>query len=278
MNPTPPVDTEPEKGLTEEENENVEELSRLRPAVVYEVVRSEGEKEIRRPLSSLWWSGIAAGLGISTSFVAQSVLHAHLPDAPWRPLVEGFGYCLGFLIVIIGRLQLFTENTITAVLPLITCYSRSCLLGTARLWGIVFLANMVGTGLTALLIRYGGIARPESLTAMYAVAHHVLEQSALTTLGLGVPAGFLVAAIVWMLPSAEGSEFWVITALTWLIAAAGFSHVVAGSTEAFLLVMGGQMTFVAAWLDFILPALAGNIIGGTVLFAFLAYGQVREEM
>src|SRR5689334_24730144 len=104
-------------GISEDEVKDVEELATPRTPVIYEVVRRLGEEEMERPATSLWWSGVAAGLSISFSLLAQAILQAHLPDAPWRPLVVGFGYCVGFLMVVLGRQQLFTESTITVVLP-----------------------------------------------------------------------------------------------------------------------------------------------------------------
>src|SRR5512138_3797928 len=99
------------------EAREVEERSQLRTPVIYEIVRKRGDEEMARPAISLWWSGVAAGLSISFSLLAQSILQTHLPDAPWRSLVSSLGYSVGFLMVVLGRQQLFTENTITAVLP-----------------------------------------------------------------------------------------------------------------------------------------------------------------
>jgi formate/nitrite transporter FocA (FNT family) len=95
---------------------------------------------------------------------------------------------------------------------------------------------------------------------------------------MAMPAGFLVASIAWILPNARGSEFWVITLITYVIALGGFSHVVAGTGEAWLLMLTGSTSFFEAVGGFILPALLGNIIGGTGLFAVLAHGQVHYEI
>jgi len=93
-----------------------------------------------------------------------------------------------------------------------------------------------------------------------------------------ISAGFLVAAIVWLIPSAQTAAFWVITLLTWLISAGGFVHIVAGSVEAFLLVTNGELSIVRMIVDFLIPALLGNIVGGTALFALIAYAQVMKEI
>src|SRR6188472_33438 len=84
-----------------------EEKSTVRPQVVYEAVKLEGEEELKRSSTALGWSGLAAGLSMGFALVAEGVIHSHLPDSKWRPIVSAFGYCFGFLFVILGRQQLF---------------------------------------------------------------------------------------------------------------------------------------------------------------------------
>src|SRR3954470_18860042 len=101
------------------EEKEAEQKSAPSAHVIYEAIRIEGRHELERQSSSLAWSGLAAGLSMGFSFVTQALLEHHLPDTPWRPLIASFGYSLGFLIVILGRQQLFTENTLTVILPLL---------------------------------------------------------------------------------------------------------------------------------------------------------------
>lgn len=264
--------------LSRKKARQVEKKLRLTSPMVYEIVREEGEEELRRPLLSLWWSGLAAGIAISMSVVAEGLLRQYLPNAPWRPLVENFGYCVGFLIVILGRFQLFTENTITAVLPLIAKKTGDSLIRTARLWGIVLCANLAGTLLFAVAALFAGIFTDNQVAAFMELAHHFMDRTALEMLLHGVPAGFLIAVAVWMMPSATGAEFWVVVVVTYLIALGDMAHVVAGSSEAFLLLLSAEIGIGDYLFTFLLPAFAGNVIGGTALFALLAYGQVKEEL
>jgi formate/nitrite transporter FocA (FNT family) len=256
----------------------VGERTRPPAPLVHEVVRAEGEKELRRPVASLFWSGLAAGLGICASVQGEAFLHMHLPDATWRPAVESIGYTFGFLIVVLGRLQLFTENTITAILPLLRRRTSRMLRRTGRLWGVVLGANLLGTFLFALLSTKLGLSPDEHIAAFLSISTELLQKSPGEVLALAVPAGFLIAAVVWMLPSAEGSQAFVIFALTYLIAVGGFTHVIAGSTELFILVFEGRLAPFEATFAYFLPALVGNVLGGTGLFALLAYGQVSEEL
>lgn len=271
--------TSSEKSLTRKERASVAEHSNLSALTVYSIIMREGENELQRPKASLWWSGVAAGIGISTSVIVEGIIRANLGSAhPYLTLIESLGYTFGFVLVILCRLQLFTENTITVVLPVLAEPTPQRFYWLARIWGIVLLANLVGTLSVAALNVYGGILTAETLTAILEISRHVAELNAADAFLHGIPSGFLIAALVWMLPSAKGSEVLVIIMFTWLIAAGGFTHVIAGSNEIFTLVLNGEMTMVSGLVYHVLPVLIGNILGGTGLFAMLAYGQVHEEM
>jgi formate-nitrite transporter family protein len=264
--------------ITEREAEDVEERATPRTPVIYEVVRRMGEEEMARPAVSLWWSGVAAGLSISFSLLAQAILQIHLPDTPWRPLVSSLGYSVGFVMVVLARQQLFTENTITVVLPVIAELSVKNLLRLCQMWAIVLLANVAGTLAAAAFCTYTPVLTPELKDGMLAVSGHLLNHGWLEMAFRGVSAGFLIAAMVWLLPSSEGAQFHVITLMTYLIAAGGFMHIVAGSVEAFLLVLNGDLAWWAMISGFFVPVLIGNVVGGTALFALISYAQVMQEI
>jgi formate-nitrite transporter family protein len=264
--------------VTEREVRDVEEMSTPRTPVIYEVVRRQGEEEIRRPASSLWWSGVAGGLSISFSLLAMAILESHLPDAGWRPLVVSLGYTFGFLIVILGRQQLFTESTITAVLPVLKNTTADNVGRMARLWAIVLVANMTGSLFAAALCNFTPVLPPELLEAMRSISRRSLDHTWWQMLFGGISSGFLMAAMVWMIPAAEMLKFHVIMMMTWLIAVGGFTHIVAGSVEVFLLLLSTEWSIGMMLWQFTVPVLIGNIIGGTVLFAVLSYAQVKEEI
>ena len=155
--------------------EDVEEISTPRTPVIYEVVRRLGDEEMERPATSLWWSGIAAGLSISFSLLAQAILETHLPDTPWRPLVAGFGYSVGFLMVVLARQQLFTESTITVVLPVLKTFTSANVWRMLRLWAIVLVANLAGTLFAALFCRFTPVLSPELMDGMLAISRELQD-------------------------------------------------------------------------------------------------------
>jgi formate/nitrite transporter FocA (FNT family) len=265
-------------GITAEEVKDVEDLATPRTPVIYEVVRRLGEEEMERPLSSLWWSGVAAGLSISFSLLSQAILTAHLPQASWQPLVVSFGYCIGFIMAVLSRQQLFTESTITAVLPVAADVTRGNIVRMARLWAIVLAANLAGTLFAALFCTFTPVLPGDIYSGMLEISRDLLALSWWEMVFRAIAAGFLMAAMVWLMPGAEGAQIHVITLMTWLIAVGGFTHIVAGSLESYLLVFSGEWVWWRMLTDFMVPVLIGNMIGGTALFALIAYAQVMDEI
>ena len=192
---------------TQREADHVEERASPPTPVIYEVVRRLGEEEMARPAMSLWWSGVAAGLSISFSLLAQAILQSRLPNAPWRELVSSLGYTVGFVMVVLSRQQLFTENTITVVLPVMADLTVANLLRLCRMWAIVLLANIAGTLAAAVLCTYTPVLAPELKDAMIAISRHITGHTWLEMAFRGVSAGFLIAAMVWLIPSAESAQF-----------------------------------------------------------------------
>jgi formate-nitrite transporter family protein len=265
--------------LGDEERAQAHALEGVPTSVIFEAIRRQGEHELSRSSAALWWSGVAAGLAISTSILCKGFLSAALPDAAWTGMVTNLGYTVGFLIVILGRLQLFTENTITPILPLFLSPTRQSLARTGRLWSIVFAANMTGCLLAAAVLVFANVVPPAQFEGILAVSRHYAEATAMQHLTWGVPAGFLIASLVWILPRLDGAgEVLIILIVTYMIGLGELSHVVAGATELFILMLRGELSFGEVILAGILPAFVGNVIGGTGIFAALAYAQVRNEL
>jgi formate-nitrite transporter family protein len=256
------------------EAEKVQQRVAIGAKVVYEAVRLEGEEELERPAVALAWSALAAGLSMGFSLLAESALTSYLPDAPWRPLISRAGYSLGFLIVILGRQQLFTENTLTVILPLLLHKNLEMLAKVLRLWSIVLTANITGTFFFALLVARTHFLEPSIQRAMIDIASAHVGPGFWTVALRAVFAGWLIALMVWMMPDASSSRVFIILVITYVISICSLNHIIAGSTNVFVLVVLGKLTFLRYVTSFFLPTLLGNIFGGVSLVAALAHAQV----
>ena len=183
------------EGLSREETKHVKEALRPRAAVVYEIVRTEGEAELIRPFSALWWSGVAAGISIGFSFLSEAALAALLPASDWHPIIAKLGYAVGFLIVILGRQQLFTENVLTAVLPVISRRKLDWLVSMLRLWGIVLAANVVGCFVFALALSALPIAGADVTHELGQIVLRVMQNSPFEMFAKGRSVEQVMAAL-----------------------------------------------------------------------------------
>lgn len=263
--------------LSTRERKEVADRASISAVVVHETVRKEGERELGRPPAALAWSGLAAGLSMGFSLVAQGLLHAYLPATPWHPLLDNFGYSMGFLIVILGRQQLFTENTLTVILPLLAHPTIRTFLLIVRLWAIVLATNLLGTLIFAIILAHTAIFPPEIQRSFAEIAQHSLRGGFGLTILRGIFAGWLIALMVWLLPAAEGTKLHIIILITYVVGLGGFAHIIAGSVDVLYLVNTGAISWLTYFIGFMLPTLIGNIIGGVSLVAALNFAQVTAE-
>jgi formate-nitrite transporter family protein len=246
--------------------------------VIHEVVREEGEAELERRPAAVWWSGLAAGLSMGFSFLCLSLIRGSLPDAPWSHLVYSAGYTVGFLIVILGRQELFTESTLTAMLPLLVRRDRATLVAVIRFWVIVLLANFVGTGIFGGLLAIPGIFPNEVERALHTTANEALGGPFVSTVMKAVMAGWLIALMAWLLPSARSARLFVILLLTYVVGLAGLPHIIAGSVEGAFSVVVGDTPLREYVVNFLLPSLLGNTLGGIALVALLNHAPLAPEL
>ncbi|HTL30114.1 MAG TPA: formate/nitrite transporter family protein, partial [Tepidisphaeraceae bacterium] len=230
--------------------------------------------ELKRPSSALFWSGLAAGMSMSFSMISEGLLRSHLPDTGWRPAVAKLGYSVGFLIVVLGRQQLFTENTLTPILPLLKRKDAATLVNVLRLWVVVLLANMVGALVVAFIIAKTSAFEPFVKQTFYALGSDALRPAFATHIIRGVFAGWLVALMVWLLPFAESARVWVIILITYIVGLGAFSHIIAGAVEVFTLAAGTETGWGQVIGRYLVPTLIGNIVGGITLVAAINHAQV----
>lgn len=263
--------------LSDDEHDTVEDSSPPRAAVLHEIIRRHGREELSRGIPALVWSSLAAGLSMGFSFLARAVLHRYVEDVPAGFLIESFGYTFGFIAVIVARQQLFTENTLTAVLPVMTAPSWPRFGRLLRLWGVVLAGNLAGVTLFGLGLLHLRQFDAATQAALVEVGHELMRNPPFEMFSKGVLAGWIIAMMVWMMAAFVQSRLAIIIICTYLIAIGGFTHIVVGSAEAMYLVFAGETSFADAVLRFGLPTLAGNLVGGSLIFALISHAQVRSD-
>lgn len=264
-------------GLSEEEERDVDKNQPPRAAVLHETIRLQGDQELERTVAALFWSALAAGLTMGLSLMAMGLFNARLPDGETTKVIASLGYSAGFLAVILARQQLFTENTLTAVLPVMSKPTLSNVGRLLRLWSVVLVGNLCGTLLVAYVMLHLPIFDTKTDAAFIEIGKKVMENDVGQMFSKGIISGWMIATMVWMIPSMENGKIWIIILITYLMALGDFTHIVVGSAEVSYLVFAGQLPWKDFWLTFAGPTLAGNIIGGSFIFALLSHAQIRSE-
>ena len=267
-------ESEPESRLDQDKQQDARERSSVPVQIIHEAIRQQGDEELNRPMQALAWSGLAAGFSMGMSLVVQGLLQAHLPDAPWRSLVVRLGYPFGFVMVIGGRQQLFTENTLSPIIPLLERRDRATLWKVIKLWAAVLMANLAGVHIAAWVLTNTQTFRPEVRRAFAELAREAVAVSFSNALLRGIFAGWLIAMMVWILAVLDNSRLPVILIMTYVIGLAGFTHIIAGSAEALVLVWNGSTSWWSYAEGYALPTLIGNLLGGLTLVSALNHAQV----
>ena len=272
-----PADGRSATALTANERREIDDKQPPRAAVLHEVIRVQGEHELQRTLAALWWSAVAAGLTIGLSLMGMGLFRAALPEQEWAIIVSSFGYPMGFLAVILARQQLFTENTLTAVLPVMTEPTLEKAWQLLRLWSVVLFGNIVGTLLFAWAVLHLPIFNEAADAAFLEIGREVMHNDLAQMFAKGIVSGWMIATMVWLIPAAEGAKIWIIAMVTYLMALGSFTHIVVGSAEVGYLAFAGEIGWTEFLLKFALPTLGGNIVGGSLIFALISHAQIRSE-
>jgi formate/nitrite transporter FocA (FNT family) len=215
---------------------------------------------------------------IGWSFVA-SAYAATVASPAMAGAASAAAYPIGFALVIIGRNQLFTENTLEPVIPLLEDHDLRTLRLVLRLWGIVLFGNLVGALFFALLAAHTPMLQSKLEPAMLHISQEAMAGGFARVFYLGIFAGWLIALTAWLVQATERTLAQIV--LIWLtiapISAFGFRHSIAGAVEAFYLAAKMGTGWGYALGGFVIPAVLGNIVGGVIFVALLNHGQVAAE-
>ncbi len=250
------------------------EAKRASAHEIFTSVKASARRELERSNTGLFFSGLAGGLNISFGFMGVAVATAQAPG-PWKTIFATIAYPLGFLLVILPRAQLFTENTLTPVVLALEKPGRETILGTARIWGVVLLANLIGAFIAAWLLAHLDLGSRLEPSVMRQVALHSFEGGWGAHYMRGVFGAWLVALLVWMLhsgatPLAEAVLVWMSTAMIYF---AGFNHSVAGAVEGLYLANIHAISYLDWLWAFQAPITLGNATGGVFFVALLNWAQ-----
>ncbi|UPW00491.1 formate/nitrite transporter family protein [Halorussus gelatinilyticus] len=243
---------------------------------IHQRLLASAEEAIDSTTRELFFSGLTAGFAIVLTFIGYAVGSANFPNNHFLATVL---YPIGFLYIILGRYELYTENTLPPVKLVLTRLASLPLL--LRMWTVVLTANIVGAAIGAFVLANTQVLSPEAMRAGVGLVQHGLEVGWWDVFFKAVFAGWLVAGVVWLGTGARDtiSRLIIIYLVFYMIPTVGLFHVVSSGAEAlffvFLGVPGPGLLTIA--YEFWLPVLLGNTFGGVVLVALVSYAQSEHR-
>jgi formate/nitrite transporter FocA (FNT family) len=233
--------------------------------------------ELARNSRALAFSGLAGGMTMGLTGLSVAAVQAILGKGPVQNFVAMLFYPVGFIAVIIGRAQLFTENTLYPVVLVLD--ERDHIRNTLRLWGVVFATNLVGAALFALLACRTGALEPKIVDALSNLGLDMVAQSTANAFWSGVIGGWLIALLAWLVSASHWTigQIMIVWLLSFVVGIGHFSHCIASSGEILSSVVTGNLPL-ARFFYWLGPATAGNIVGGVFIVSLLNWGQVKAGL
>lgn len=254
--------------------DNEELLSdRLTSRQIFERVLVDADEEISRGSRELFFSSLAAGFSITLTFLLYVTMYDSVGgESVHRAIL----YPLGFIFIILGNYQLFTENTLPPVA--LTLERISSVPALLAMWLVVLSGNFLGVILGSATLAYTGVFSPSAVDTAIKIGTMGVETGIVPTFFKGVFAGLIVAGVVWLDFSFKDSiSRLVLIYIAFLaIPLGGLFHVVVSTAEVTFLVFLGELSLIVGLSNFIIPVLFGNIFGGVILVTVVNYFQTSS--
>jgi formate/nitrite transporter FocA (FNT family) len=254
------------------------DLERPSAQDIYEQVANNARQELGRSSTSLAISGLAGGIFMGLSALGNAIAISLLTPPGGAPsastlFIGKMFYPLGFIVVILGRSQLFTENTLYPVALVLA--EQNHFWKTLRLWAVVLPFNVLGALAFATLATSTHAMTPAAVQSLSQLGMEATSHPAATIFWSGVMGGWIIASVAWLVSGSHSitGSVMIIWMLTFVVGLGNFAHCIAASGEVFATILTGR----ASWMAFpmwFLPAVAGNICGGVGMVTLLEYGQV----
>jgi formate/nitrite transporter FocA (FNT family) len=243
---------------------------------IHQRILASAYEEITSQPRELFFSGVTAGFAIILTLIGYAVGSAHFPD---NAFLAALLYPIGFMYIILGRYELYTENTLPPVKLVLTRLASLPLL--LRLWGIILAANVIGAAIGSLVLAKTHVLSQDAMNMALGFVSHGLELQWWDIFFRALFAGWLVAGVVWISTAARDtiSRLIIIYFVFYMIAVCDLFHVVTTASEVLLVIFHGSLTY-GLWQlfsTFWLPVLIGNTVGGVMAFSFMAYAQTEQR-
>ncbi len=252
----------------------MQDTTRRSAEEIFDVVLNNAREELSRSTVALLFSGLAGGISMGLTGLGVALALSYLGDGPVQQFCAFFLYPTGFIVVIIARAQLFTENTLYPVALVLDEHKH--VLNSLRLWAAVFSSNVAGAVFFGWLVMKTGALPANFADALAGLGIRAAEGHFTLIFAKGVIGGWLIALVAWCVAGSHWTIAQIVITwlLTFIVGAGHFSHCIASSAEVMAAIMSGHL-YLADYFRWLLPCALGNIVGGVAIVSLLNYGQVR---
>lgn len=257
-------------------------MSGRNPDEIWDESVEEGERRLSRGTVALGATGLVGGvdvmLGVMSLTVVSGALAVSLPEQIAH-IGGSLFFGIGFVLLIVGRSELFTENFLIPVGAVLR--GKRGPGDLFRLWGITMVANVIAIIVLALILTRAGLVPPETLDAAGKMADTFAGRDFASALLSAILAGTTMTLMTWLTHATERDTGRILVAMLigFVLAAPSLNHAI---------VSVGEMAFglfadtpeKATWTDLAqnFPvAVLGNVIGGLGFVTLMRVLQVRGE-
>lgn len=236
---------------------------------ILERVLYDADEEISRGNRELIFSAIAAGIAITITLLLYSTVSSSVDSYVLGSIL----YPLGFIYIILGNYQLYTENTLPPVA--LTIERISSIPSLLKMWFLILFGNILGGLIGSITLFYGNVLSEEAGNYVIKIAQSSVELGFTSLFFKGVFAGIIVAGVVWIDFSVKDSISRIILVYVAFLSIplGNLYHVVVSTTEMFYLIMATDVSILSTIISFPLPVLIGNTVGGVIFVTLINYFQ-----
>ncbi len=237
--------------------------------------------EHRRSRFSLLLSSFSAGLEVGFSLLLMAAAYSMFAESNsdnFMHVLIAFCYPLGFLFVIIGRSELFTEHTTLAIFPVLN--GDETIKNLFILWAIVYVGNIIGGCIFSYLAVFVGqemiLIKPDTF---YELAHKLTDYKWHVILVSGIFAGWMMGLLAWLIASVNEtiSRILMVILVTTVIGFLGLHHSIVGNIELFAGFISSEKITFSIYITTLLLATLGNLFGGVIFVALLKFSHVKNS-
>ncbi len=262
----------------------VEKPGGKEPSEIFRAAVEVGQVRLNRSWLEMSMSGLIAGMNVTFGIIASSYVAGSAAPFVGQNIAKIFGalfFPIGFMFLMIGKSELFTENFLVPVTAVIA--KKGKIINLLKLWSLTLMGNMAGIFIFALVIAgsLNQIVPSFVVQHIHGIADNYMNKNPFVMILSAIFAGWLITLMTWLLIASNGTlaRIFIIWTVGFLIYLNSFSHIVVASSEILIAINTGFGISYLSWLYYYVPlTIAGNMIGGLFFVTILQYLQILHAV